>query len=380
MTSTEPTRSVTFVGHDASRTGAPILLASALRWATDHVTDQARLRLVLLGGGPLLDEYRRILPTRVTGGGPREPAARLVAAARSVGLPCPSVRRRARPRSGTAGADVVVANTLASLPAASRLARRHPGTALVCHVHELDGVADRVLPAGRRRSTLDQVDRFVAAGDPVAEMLVRRWGVPSGDVFVVDEWTEPRRRSRQVTTWSPTVVAVGAMRHRKGPDRFVDMMSLLADHPAGPAGIWIGGSDTSVEAAEMRDDVARSVDPAGIAVLADRADPWPVIESAAVVVSTAIEDPYPLAVLEAAAAGVPVAGFASGGIVEVLDAVGQSDALVPVDDVIGLAGVVGRLLDDPAERRRRGDRLAAWVRSTHSTEQMAPRWWDAVVG
>ncbi|MBS1838881.1 MAG: glycosyltransferase, partial [Actinobacteria bacterium] len=147
------------------------------------------LRLVLLDGGPLIDDYRRSVPTRLLHGGVNAPLGRLGAAARSVGLPV-------RAGEGTHGwvlrpsrADVVVANTLVSLPFSARVAGR--GTRLVCHVHELDGVADRVLPEGSRRTALvGRVDRFIAAGAPVAEMLVDRWGLASRKVVVVDEWID----------------------------------------------------------------------------------------------------------------------------------------------------------------------------------------------
>lgn len=384
MTSTEGSGSVIFVGHDASRTGAPILLASALRWATQQQAGPTDLRLLLLDGGPLIDDYRRSVPTRVLGRGASAPVARLGAAARSVGLPVQAGEGSHRWGLRPAGVDVVVANTLVSLPFSARVARR--GTRLVCHVHELDGVADRVLPDGPRRTALvGRVDRFIAAGAPVAEMLVDRWGLASWKVVVVDEWIDvderiESREHRRSVGPRPRVLAVGALRHRKGSARFVDLMSMLATHPSRPVGTWMGGAESSVEADELRSDIARSVHPDSLELVADRPDPGEVLASADVFVSTAIEDPYPLTVLEAAAAGVPVVGFDSGGIREVLHAVDQADALVPVDDVIGLARVVGRLLDDPEERARRGRRLSDWVRRTHSTAQLAPRWWEAVTG
>jgi len=399
VTTPDANESVVVVGHDASRTGAPILLESALRWATSQPEFGGELSLILRAGGPLVDDYRAILPTLVLGRGVTAPLERLGSAARSVGLPegpdvVALVARRAM-RASRAG--VVVANTVVSLPLAAKLASHR--ARLVCHVHELDGVVGRVLPDGARRSALlNRVDRFIAAGPPVAEMLVDRWDVASTRVVVVDEWidvtdstdrhapTDPSAPTGHDTTADrsthsrPRVLAVGALRHRKGSARFVDLMSLLASHPTRPRGTWVGGEASSVEASEMRADIARAVDPDSLELIADRADPSEVITSADVFVSTATEDPYPLTVLEAAAAGVPVAGFDSGGIREVLHAVGQDDALVGVDDVIGLARIVGRLLDDPGERVRRGRDLSDWVRRTHTSAQLAPRWWDAVTG
>ena len=53
--------------------------------------------------------------------------------------------------------------------------------------------------------------------------------------------------------------------------------------------------------------------------------------------------------LKAAAAGVPVVGFAAGGLPEaVID--GETGFLVPAEDVDALTAAVARLMDDPALR------------------------------
>lgn len=399
MSSTDRGRSVTFVGHDASRTGAPQLLASALRWITTHVDDPGDLSLVLLDGGPMVDEFAALVPTRVVGPGVRR-RRRIADGIASVGGPERLARLVAAPsrldRPGRIGADVVAACTLVSLPFAARLAARRrgrPAARLVSYVCELDGVGERVLPDPVVRDRLvSSVDGFIATGAPVADMLVERWGAPKHKVTTVDPWIDlPSPGTGDVGPSSgadpgpepdrrPVVVAVGSRTHRKGPDRFVDLMSVLSSHPTRPVGMWVGGSSDSVVGREMLEDVARSVDPGCVRLVAEVADTAPLVASATVAVSTAIEDPFPLVVLEAAAAGVPVVGFDSGGIHDALDTVGQADGLVPVDDVLGLAAVIGRLLGDPAECRRRGAALSAWVRGSHLTEHLVPAWWDAVMG
>ena len=64
-------------------------------------------------------------------------------------------------------------------------------------------------------------------------------------------------------------------------------------------------------------------------------------------------DPLPRAVIEAMAAGVPVIGFAVGGILEMIEH-GVTGALVPPGDVEALAGAMIAALVDPARRARQG--------------------------
>lgn len=381
---------VLLVGHDASRTGAPSALLQAAAWARGHGV--AGLSVVLVRGGPLVDSFAAVAPTVVLDAG-RGVATleRSVAAARSVGVSVPfsTVRPSWRvPVTGT-----VVANTLAALPVAARLAdRRGRSARLVCHVHELDGVAARLLPdAARRRQLVGRVDHWIAAGPAVAEMLTSRWGLERSAVTTVDGFIEPppdhsaadlagARQRLGVEPSRPLVLAVGALNRRKGPERFVDLMSVLASHPCRPQGRWVGGDGDSPVHAELLADLERSADPASVGVLTAQDDVSAFLAVAEVVVSTSIEDPYPLVALEAAAVGTPVVGFDAGGLGHLLAGAGRDDLAVPVGDLLGLADVVRRLLDDADERSELGRQLSARVRSHHLGEQVIPRWWSAVTG
>jgi mannosyltransferase len=64
------------------------------------------------------------------------------------------------------------------------------------------------------------------------------------------------------------------------------------------------------------------------------------------------EDPFPLAVLEAMAAGLPVVATRSGGIVEQVTP--ETGVLVEAGDASALAAAVSELLDDPAARGSMG--------------------------
>jgi glycosyltransferase involved in cell wall biosynthesis len=71
-----------------------------------------------------------------------------------------------------------------------------------------------------------------------------------------------------------------------------------------------------------------------------------------------------MAVLEAAAQGVPVVAAAVGGVPELVDD-GTTGLLVPPGDAAALAGALSRLLSDPAAAERLGRAGWARVRSRH---------------
>jgi glycosyltransferase involved in cell wall biosynthesis len=379
---------MTFVGHDASRTGAPTVLRSLLRWAGSE--RRPRPRLVLLRGGPLVDDLRRCATTRVLDGGPGRVAELGVHGLRAVWPRLPrwaEVAPLGRTiRSGRP--DVVVASSLASLePAVRATDGRCP---VVCHVHELDAVADRVLPpAGADRDAiLAAVARFVAAGPAVRSMLVDRWGIDAGRVDVVDEFIDlpavadhEVARARAELGLDPDAVVVasaGMAGHRKGTDLFLDLVAAIGPHRAPPEAVWVGGDPSTGPWAEAVHDAEAAGLGDRVRLVPTRADALAIVATADVFVTTAREDPYPLVTLEAGALGLPVVGFAAGGFADLTADAGLPDAATAVGDVLGLAELVEVLLESQPERRRRGDALGAWVRSTHLTEHLAPRLWDSL--
>jgi glycosyltransferase involved in cell wall biosynthesis len=375
---------VTFVGHDASRTGAPTVLRSFLSWLV--AARSVRARLVLLAGGPLVGDFERLVPTVVTDHGPGA-LARTVAS--GIGAVRPGVRYRLEvvtsPRAIASGApDVVVAGSLAALSATVAATGR--GTKVVCHVHELDGVAERVLPPQpeERDALLSCVARFVAAGGAVRTMLVDRWGIPDRLVVTVDEFIDPPRLDapRAVEVQRPStsslLVSAGAVGARKGTDFFVDLLATLPGGPGGPAGLWVGGEPSHPAWIEAEHDIEAAGLTRRVRLLPTVPDPTRYLAAADVFVTTAREDPYPLVVLEAAAAGTAVAGFASGGVAAMMADAGLDDSLVPVGDVISLADLVSAWCASPADRARRGRALSEWVSSSHLTSHLAPRLWDAI--
>lgn len=342
----------------------------------------------------MLAEYQSVVPTRVLGGGAATTVDRVATATQSLGWAVAGRLATSLHRtliSPTQIGDVVVANTVASLPLATHLARRWRRRRLVCHVLELDGVVDRILPRQQRFELIPQVDRFIATGSAVAEMLVDRWGVQRHKVTIVDPWVDldhirpqgrpsrPDAPDRPVPR-PPVILSTGSMTRRKGPDRFVDLMTLLSSHPSHPVGVWLGGSDTGAVYRETQDDIRRAASSATIRLVTELDTVAEFVRSADIAVSTAIEDPFAVVFLEAAAAGVPYVGFSSGGLAEALATAGQADGLVEVDDLLGLARVVRDLLDHPLERRRRGTALSRWVHETHLVEHLVPAWWTAVLG
>ena len=373
---------VLIVGHDASRSGAPRALDAFLRWLARGPAPAVE---VLLGrGGPALAETAALAPSSTADRAPWGALGRLLDGLDAVGAPSAALRQRVqRGGAGDRQTDVVVANTLAALPLACAVA---PGVPLVCWVHELDGVADRVLPTGPRAHLVARVDQFVAAGGWVAAMLAERWGVAPERVTTVSEPIDPltvtaveaaAARDALGLGDGPLVLGVGTAGARKGTDAFLAVVAALGDHPSRPVAAWVGGDPASGAWAEARHDVAAAGLGHRVRLLPSDAPPFALMAAAAVVLSTAREDPCPLTALEAGLLGTPVAAFAAGGAADLLRAAGLDDLVVPALDVLALADRVGALID-AGDGPDLGRRLGEVVRWTSATAVVAPAVWSVI--
>lgn len=95
--------------------------------------------------------------------------------------------------------------------------------------------------------------------------------------------------------------------------------------------------------------------------------------AADVVALPSMNDNLPLTALEALACGRPVAGFAVGGIVDIVRP-GATGLLAPPQDVKALGGVIGKLLTDTRGRHQMGQTCRAVAVEEYSLERQARRY------
>jgi glycosyltransferase involved in cell wall biosynthesis len=146
----------------------------------------------------------------------------------------------------------------------------------------------------------------------------------------------------------PVIVSVGRLAAPKDPFALV---AALARLPAGAfQAVLVGGGPQHAEVAAA----IRGTGLDGVVELAgDRDDVPALLAGADLFVLASRSEGFPMSVLEAMAAGLPVVASAVGGVAEaVVD--GETGLLVAPGDVEALAGAIERLLADAQLRRAMG--------------------------
>jgi YD repeat-containing protein len=160
----------------------------------------------------------------------------------------------------------------------------------------------------------------------------------------------------------PSVLYASRLVAEKGVDTLLDAAARL------PAGVRVrlAGSGRLEEAVRSR--VAAERLPVDVLGPLPPSEVATELRAAAVAVLPALWwENCPMAVLEAAAQGVPVVATAVGGIPELVDD-GSTGLLVPPGDADALAGALTRLLDRSGEADRMGRDGWVRVRARHDPE------------
>lgn len=366
---------VTVIAHDATRTGAPIVL---LRLLGAPRPEDVEVEVVLRRGGPLVDDLAaRCDSLTVLEPGPGRGRAGTVAAALDqlgrdrAGAAVRAGAGRAR-RGRRPAPDVVLvhgaggAMLLDTVPTA--------GARLVVHLHELELGLARSLPGAAAGDLLGRADQVLAVSTPVAD-LARAAGARADAVSIVPGVVAdgPPARSDVADAAllfalagavdGPVVMGIGSPGWRKGTDRLSAVAHELARTRPDATVAWVGGERGTVAAGPL-------------AHLPDRPDPWALAAGAAAVVVPSREDPLPLVALEAGRHGRAVIATPTGGLPDLL-ADGRG-TVVPDHDLEALAAAVEATLADPDAARARAAALKDHVDEHFTVAAVAPLWWAAL--
>jgi glycosyltransferase involved in cell wall biosynthesis len=308
-------------------------------------------------GYPLATAARQLRFSRAGLRQPPGPARRLASV--------PGYLRRWRAWLGVQDADLVHGNSLLALP--ETVSRPRAGPPAVLYVHEIvpDG------PKGALVARLAGRANAVAAVSDAAAHALRRKRI---EATVVHPGAPTPPDIRFVRRREGLVVGtLGTVCRRKGSDLFVEVARRVGLKHGGiefrMAGSVVVGSEQrwaeGVVAAAIRHGIEHRPRVDTFAELAE----WDIF------VLPSRSDPFPLAVLEAMAAGLPVVAARVDGVPEQLGRDGG--LLVAPDDEQAIAAAVLRLAESPdlraalgAAARRRVERRFTLERQASGLEQV----------
>ncbi|HVA06362.1 MAG TPA: hypothetical protein VNG12_06445, partial [Acidimicrobiales bacterium] len=261
--------SILFVSHDASRTGAPIVLLTLLRWIRAN-TDY-RCQVLLGSGGALEPAFSSLAPTTTADEVTGRHLGRLSATLPPIALRTVRAHRLRSLARGLSSADLIYSNTLQN----GALLRElwSPRQKVVSHVHELEWWLRYRTPPEDLSFTKEVTGHYVACSRVTLDNLVETEGVDKDRTtlchgfIAVDESELERARADRLGTRlrlgippdALVVGGVGTMDWRKGPDLFVQLAAMVTRrlNDRDIRFVWVGGDSGGPNRGELLVDAKR---------------------------------------------------------------------------------------------------------------------------
>lgn len=380
----DPSKKVLFIGHTAARSGAPISLLHFLRWLKQNSPFQ--FEVLLQSGGPLEGDFSAVAPTTMLTLTWREEL--LVAALNRYGWKTPprfTVRGKLLEFVHRRKFDFVYANTVAAADEVAALAGL--GWPVVWHIHEMPFVI-RYLA---RQQALHDASRagcaFIACSEGVKQGLISDFGVPIQSVRVIHEFIPagmevPERAAQRASCRTELALPAdafvagmcGTVEWRKGADWFVaTARHLITEFPTAEIYlVWIGPPDSKLTRIQIEHDLRLERLEGRVRFTGGKSDTRPYLAALDAFVLSSREDPFPLAMLEAASLALPILCFNhSGGGPEFVE--DDAGIVVEYGDTLGMAKALIRLSEQPALREQLGLAAHQKAMDRYTVERQAPK-------
>ena len=385
-------KKIVFISHDASRTGAPIVLLHFLRWFKANV--DIPFDILLGNGGELEQEFESLASVSVMNKATFNKRGLLEKVSRHLRLQAVANQiylSSLKKRLIQDNIGIIYSNTITNYEVLEFLADLE--CPVISHVHELEYWI--------RRNGLENFKRvqkhtqhYIACAEAVQKNLVLNHGIPEDRVDIVHEFiptqlhglssqSQVRRQildQLNVPQEALIVGACGTTDWRKGPDLFIQLArAVYQRQPETPVYfLWVGGESEGLRFFELWHDVKNVGLDNYIHFLGGRSNSLDYFTVFDVFALVSREDPFPLVCLEAASLGKPIVCFdgAAGGEKEFVE--DDCGFVVPYLDIETMAHKVAELLRSTELRQRLGQRAAQKVRERHDLEVVAPKVLDII--
>ena len=372
------TKQILFISHDASRTGAPILLLNFLRWFKQN-TD-IPFRIILAKTGELEPYFKELAPTFVFNIKPQ--SGIYYRLKRYLGLiETPTVRLKKWLENSKIG--LIYSNTIVNSKILESLS--FVNSPVISHVHELEYVIN-LFGIDEFKKTKQLTTHFIACANIVKTNLVENYQISPQEITVIHEFIPIS--SNQFNSYHQTpleneincpeqtfiVGASGTTDWRKGVDLFIQLAYIVRGKikDAIIKFVWVGGKCEGLEYFALQQDILKAGLQDYVYFIGSKPNPLDYFARFDIFVLTSREDPYPLVCLENALLGKPIICFAqAGGEPEFVE--DDCGFVVPYLDVNAMADRVIELYHSPDLRQKLGQNAKQKVIERHDLNTSAPK-------
>jgi glycosyltransferase involved in cell wall biosynthesis len=382
INSSSMSKTILFISHDASRTGAPIYLLNFLRWLKEN-TD-IPFQILLKKGGSLEPEFREIAPTLLYTPKPTLKSRITEKILKRLKLYSPEKQLKIYQQSliqklAEDNIGLIYANTSTVGDVLKTLEALNCPT--ICHIHELDYWIRHRVGMKKFETLKNHTTHFIAVSEAVKKNLVENHNIADNIIHINYPFVRDYSPNKGDSSWNredflkqngipenaKVICASGTLDWRKSPDIFVLLARTITekytDYPV--HFIWVGGTKKSNYFNQLWYDVQKLKLDKLVHFVGVQLNPLDYFTSCDVFVLTSREDPYPLVCLEAALVGKPIVCFDdAGGEKEFVE--DDCGFVIPYLDIEVMATKIIKLLDSSELCQNFGQQAQQKVQQRHN--------------
>lgn len=360
---------ILLISHDASRTGAPILLLNL----ANSLKEQQGVSVTfwVKKSGPILSQFESIAPTFCIESllwlkGPMDLKGRLR-----------KWRNEGRLRGQLHEFDVVISNTITNGDL-HFLLKDHG--CVVTYVHELSGVIASCTTPQDLDFVKQHTKRFLYPSLAVRDNLLKNERIKQANLERLDYYIPDKKREaismrdevrRELGCSQEDIMicGMGTSDMRKGTDLFWRACELMCKNYPNAKFVWVG----SRSGQPMHETIQKEAIEAGLSsnfsLVAPTDFPSKYLGAADIFFLSSREDPYPLVMIEAAMMGLPIVYFSGSGGAD--EFVGNSLGIGAEGfDPKNAAAALGFLAENPKERELLGDSANEAYQNGHGSKHV----------
>lgn len=345
---------VLFISHDASRTGAPMVLLHLMRWLKSN-TD-VKFDTLLINGGELTEDFKSIGDV-YTYQKPYNPVI-FVRLIRKIKKHLKLSNKSIFHQFKNNNYDIIYGNTVVTnkyLKEAKTILNKPT----ILHVHELNTVIE-FFCGNNFAESKDYIDHFIACSKIVKENLEKKHSIRNvtlihsfvSDIIKIETTKEEMKKQLKIPEDSIVIGGCGSLDWRKGVDFFIHIAKNVLTKNSNVVFVWLGGDLDTTYAKQYIYDIKKLGIHKTLMLAGSQPNPQDYFNLFDIFLMTSREDPFPLVCIENALQRNPIICFNEG--------VGSSEYIentVPYLDIKSMSNAVQKYIDDPKLRAEDGNRL-----------------------
>ena len=338
-------KNILFITNDGSRTGAPILLFNLIKWFVKHKSEDYKITLLAVNGGPLISDFKELVDVKFLNH-KSETKFKLLNV-----LLNKKNNRKVKFEVKRAKWDLIFSNTIVNGKQIEFF--KKPSLPVVSYIHELEYSINSYMKLGVVAGTFAHTDFFICGSHMVKSNIINKHQISASKTSVVNSFAELKgnnknikiseeiKKELSIPADAMVVGMMGKLNWRKGADFFAETASRLSSKNI--YFIWVGASNQS-----LIDMINYDLEKSGKTVKLKFLPPTPEFSKYFNVIDlfflSSREDPYPMVFIEATSYGTPIICFESaGGTQEFID--DKVGSVIPYGNIEEAADKVGYFND-----------------------------------